>query len=330
MKKVKDTKWFRMVGYFTGKLNDYHISAYASSAAFFTFLSLIPLVLLFFTIIPYTPITESTIMKVVSMLIPKEYLPLSIRVITEMYHKKAALLSVSLLVTLWSSAKGMLALIRGLNVISEVKERRNYFLLRLRACVYTIIMMMMLILMIVIVVFGEKIMVVSKAILPNISFFFDFLIQIRMVFVIGILVLFLWALYFWLPSNIRRRTRETIEKQGLLEKEISFEKNCLREKGCMEIAKDERRKHALSELPGSVFTAFAWYLASWLFSEYVNRFSGFSTYGSMATIVIVMFWLYMCFYILFVGAIMNKTVSQIVQNVKLIFKKENRSKIEKE
>ena len=66
------------------------------------------------------------------------------------------------------------------------------------------------------------------------------------------------------------------------------------------------RKHALGELPGAVFTAFAWYLASWLFAEYVNRFSGFSTYGSMATVVIIMFWLYMCFYIVFMGAIINR------------------------
>lgn len=288
MKKLRNTRLYCLGNQFTGKLNEYHVSAYASSAAFFTFLSLIPLFLLFFTIIPYTPLTEATIMKVVSQTMPSEYVPLSISVITEMYHKKAALLSVSLLVTLWSSAKGMLALIRGLNVVNEVAERRNYFLLRLRACVYTVIMLVMLILLIVIVVFGEKIMAVSTSVLPRLSIFFDFLIQIRAVFVIAVLVLFLWALYTWLPFRLGKNAFERKEKQEDVGKKMTG------------------RKHALGELPGAVFTAFAWYLASWLFSEYVNRFSGFSTYGSMATVVIIMFWLYMCFYIVFMGAIINR------------------------
>lgn len=289
MNKFRNTWLYRLGNQFTGKLNEYHVSAYASSAAFFTFLSLIPLFLLFFTIIPYTPLTEATIMKVVSQTMPSEYVPLSISVITEMYHKKAALLSVSLLVTLWSSAKGMLALIRGLNVVNEVKERRNYFLLRLRACVYTIIMLVMLILLIVIVVFGEKIMAVSTSVLPRLSIFFDFLIQIRAVFVIAVLVLFLWALYTWLPFRLGENPFfEKKERQKHISKKMKI------------------GKHALGELPGAVFTAFAWYLASWLFSEYVNRFSGFSTYGSMATVVIIMFWLYMCFYIVFMGAIINR------------------------
>lgn len=287
MNKLRNTRLYRLGNQFTGKLNECHVSAYASSAAFFTFLSLIPLLLLFFTIIPYTPITEATIMKVVSQLLPTEFVPLSIGVITEMYHKKAALLSVSLLVTLWSSAKGMLALIRGLNVVNEVTERRNYFLLRLRACVYTIVMLVMFILLIVMVIFGERIMLLTTSVMPQLRFFFDFLIQIRAVFVIGVLVLFLWAVYTWLPYD--------------LQKKRFVQNNKVPENG----SEIRVRNRPLGELPGAVFTAFAWYLASWLFSEYVNRFSGFSTYGSMATVVIIMFWLYMCFYIIFVGAIMN-------------------------
>ena len=40
-------------------MNEHHISAYASSAAFFTFLSLIPMLLLLISAIPYTPITKA-------------------------------------------------------------------------------------------------------------------------------------------------------------------------------------------------------------------------------------------------------------------------------
>lgn len=45
-------------------MNEHHISAYASSAAFFTFLSLIPMLLLLISAIPYTPITKATLMMI--------------------------------------------------------------------------------------------------------------------------------------------------------------------------------------------------------------------------------------------------------------------------
>lgn len=289
MKKLKQTFIYKIINDIATVMNMYHVGAYASSAAFFTFLSLIPMMLLFFSIIPYTPITEATIMKGVAQLLPAELLPLSIRIINEMYHTRAALLSITLLATLWSSGKGTLALIRGLNVINNVTERRNYFLLRLRACIYTIVMLVILIGLIVIVIFGESIMHLTANAMPQLQLLFDFFIQIRVVFVIGILALFFWAVFTWLPSDDREKKEKTREKTKHVKR---------------------GKSRVIYELPGALFTAFVWYLASWIFSGFVNRFSAFSTYGSMATIVIIMFWLYMCFYIIFVGAIINSIIKR--------------------
>ena len=62
----------------------------------------------------------------------------------------------------------MLALIRGLNTVNGVKERRNYIFLRLRACVYTVIMMIMILILLILVVFGERIVDLLTASFPNI------------------------------------------------------------------------------------------------------------------------------------------------------------------
>ena len=43
-----------------------------------------------------------------------------------------------------------------------------------------------------------------------------------------------------------------------------------------------------------------------VFSIYVDRFNGFSTYGSLTTIIILMLWLYACMYIVMVGAFLNR------------------------
>ena len=39
---------------------------------------------------------------------------------------------------------------------------------------------------------------------------------------------------------------------------------------------------------------------------YVDKFNGFSTYGSLTTIVILMLWLYACMYIIMIGAYINR------------------------
>lgn len=282
MKKIKELKIYKMWITISTILDKYHISAYASSAAFFTFLSLIPMMILFFSIIPYTPITEATIMKLVNDIMPHELIPIAINMVHELYNKKAALLSVSLLVAIWSSAKGTLALTRGLNVINDVTEKRNYVLLRLRASVYTIIMLVMIIVLMVLVIFGESIVNVTTKTFPHIKLFFSFVLHIRVLFVIAILALFFWAVFTWLPSDVK-----TIRKEDGTNAD-----------------RRERRK-LIYELPGALFTACVWYFASWLFSEYVNRFPSFGMYGSMATIAIIMFWLYMCFYIILIGACIN-------------------------
>ena len=64
-----------------------------------------------------------------------------------------------------------------------------------------------------------------------------------------------------------------------------------------------RRRVKLSHnLAGAAFSAAGWVLFSFFFSIFVERFSDFSIYGSLATLVILMFWLFSCMYIMFLGA----------------------------
>lgn len=63
-----------------------------------------------------------------------------------------------------------------------------------------------------------------------------------------------------------------------------------------------RRRVKLSHnLAGAAFSAAGWVLFSFFFSIFVERFSDFSIYGSLATLVILMFWLFSCMYIMFWG-----------------------------
>ena len=63
-----------------------------------------------------------------------------------------------------------------------------------------------------------------------------------------------------------------------------------------------RRVRLWYNLAGAAFTAGGWVLFSYLFSLFVKNFSDFSIYGGLATLVMLMFWLFFCMYILFLGA----------------------------
>ncbi len=63
----------------------------------------------------------------------------------------------------------------------------------------------------------------------------------------------------------------------------------------------KRRMKFRHNLAGAAFGAGGWVLFSFFFSLFVENFSNFSLYGSLATLVIMMFWLFFCMYILFLG-----------------------------
>ena len=52
-----------------------------------------------------------------------------------------------------------------------------------------------------------------------------------------------------------------------------------------------------------------------VFSVYVEKFRGMSTYGSLSTVIIMMFWLYCCLYILLIGANLNRYFGPLIQLV---------------
>ena len=147
--------------------------------------------------------------------------------VDEVYEKTGTALSLSVLATIWSAAKGMLALIRGLNTVNGVKERRNYIFLRLRACVYTVIMMIMILILLIIVVFGERIVDLLTASFPDITYMFRVLVGWRWIVVVASMALLICAIYTFLPNEKNR---------------------------------------FLSEVPGAVMVSVCWYVSSWAFS----------------------------------------------------------------
>ena len=260
----------------TDKIAEDQISAYAAQSAFFIMLSLVPILLLLMTLVRFTPITQADIMAAAYELFPKTVSSTIISIVNEVYSQTGTAISVSLLVALWSAGKGVLAISNGLNTIRGQIETRNYIFLRLRAAIYTVLFLLAIILSLVFLGFGNSISMLVNKYIPVFQYVMDFIIETRTIIMILVLIIFSLSIYMFLP-NKRRRLR--------------------------------------TQLPGAIFTAFGWTLASFIFSVYMDIFKGFSNmYGSLTTIVIIMLWLYFCMYVMLLGGEINDLLEQWVDN----------------
>lgn len=251
---------------FSVKMRKLNISAHAASTAFFFFLSLVPMLIVICTVLPYTPLTAEDLIELVKHVVPSAAESLTTGLIRYVYRKSAGTLSLAILVTIWSAGKGVLALMRGLNALNDVEEKRNYFVVRLISSCYTIVMLLIIILFLVVMVFGNRLVNLILYQLPQLNMLVTFYMEFRFLIVWALLTMMFAAIYAYVPN-----------------KKLRFKE----------------------QIPGACFSAVVWSVFSWGFSLYVNRSGAFSIYGSLSIIVIVMFWMYLGMYIVLIGAWIN-------------------------
>ena len=131
----------------------------------------------------------------------------------------------------------MLSVTSGLNRIYSNTETRNYFYLRIRASIYTVLFLLAIMLSLIISVFGNSISVMVYEYIPFLSKVVDFIMRIRTFVTLIVLTIFWDLVYKFLP-NRGHGAKTTMRRQ----------------------------------LPGAVFTACGWLLISFFFSVYLDIF----------------------------------------------------------
>ena len=192
---------FHVLVDFSAQMKKKDINTYAASIAFFFFLSVVPMLIMICTIIPYTPLTEENLVELVTDLLPDQVDPLAESLISEVYDKSAGILSIAIIATIWSAAKGVMALMRGLNVVNDVEEQRNYFLVRIIASFYTVVMLLVVILSLFVMVFGDQLVAVPLHRLPQLQTLVSFVMNFRFLFVWAVLSVLFAAVYAYVPDK---------------------------------------------------------------------------------------------------------------------------------
>ena len=260
-------------------VSSHHTGAYAAQAAYFFVLSMIPIILLLLTMVQFTSLTKDYIMNAVLQAFPTTVEGLIESIVDQVYSQSGTIIPITVLVALWSAGRGVLSITNGLNCVYESRETRNYVYLRIRASLYTVIFLVAIILSLVLSVFGNRIAVMLNQHFPVLLRMIDVLIRGRTLITLGILTLFWDTVYKYLP-NRKNIGKTTMKKQ----------------------------------LPGAIFTACAWQVISFVFSIYLDIFTGFTTmYGSLTMIILIMLWLYMCMYVILLGGEVNALLQRAIK-----------------
>ena len=158
------TKLYRLQKEIRRTFNEAEVGTYASGAAFFLFVSVIPMVMIVSGMLPHDLLGRKEMVSISQAVIPDKIYRFLLGIVDSYHGNQLTLLSVSAFVVVWSASKGVLALIRGLNHIYEVEETRGYILLRLKASFYTIFLLLAVLLSVGVLVFGNTL---AKWLIPD-------------------------------------------------------------------------------------------------------------------------------------------------------------------
>lgn len=247
-----------------------HISESAAQCAYYVILSFIPFLILLLTLIQYTNIDAEELLEILTNIIPSNMNGFVIGIVREVYSKSLGTISISIIFTIISAGKGLFALTKELHTIynSSCQNKKSWIYLKIASVIETIIFIVLLVIGMVLLVFGKTIVSTAK---EHFGLFenYTFISSIiyRIVFILIAFVIFLFMYKFM------SRHKLTIK----------------------------------SQVKGAIFSSLILNIVSFIFSRYLNIFKGFSsTYGSLTTLMLIMMWTYTCFYVIFLGAEINK------------------------
>ncbi|ARJ50148.1 YihY/virulence factor BrkB family protein [Staphylococcus lutrae] len=272
-KPVKYTDRPNFFNYLIYRIGKDDASGLAAQLAYYFMLSLFPMLIFILSLVPYFNIDRDVITAQISNNAPADTASIITGIIDDvMGNANGGLLSIGLILALWTASNGMTALMNAFNVAYDIEDSRNFFVSKLLAVVFTLLIGITLPLTLVLFTFGQQIgnLLFGPLGLDE---------QVRWVFsvlrtalpILAVFIVFI-IMYTFAP-NVK----------------IKFK----------------------SVFPGAIFATVVWILGSLAFGYYVSNFANYSkTYGSIGGIIVLMLWLYITGFILIIGAEINAIVHQ--------------------
>ncbi|HBM99617.1 MAG TPA: hypothetical protein DD413_09350 [Ruminococcus sp.] len=254
------------------KCNHDNVFAIAGQSAFFIILSAVPLSMFIVSLFQNLNIPIELVEQGLSGIFAPKMIDQITDYLDAAYQSAMGISFVSLIVTLWSASQGIHAITNGLNRVYDAYENRNWLFLRIRAMIYTVILFAIILALLIFLVLGDTISNFLKPFLDGLPDFVTVIFNLRYLIIFVSLIILLAMLYRNFP-NMKRKQR----------KEYGIK----------------------SQLPGAFMCTISWFVLSLVISIYVDDFNGFSIYGGLTRLAVIMIWIYFCMVILMICAEIN-------------------------
>jgi membrane protein len=239
-------------------------------------MSLFPMAMFMISMFNYLPIDPEKFNRYVYAIIPNGLSPLMNQIFEEAYAESTTVLkSFTMFVMLFCASKGVYAIIIGMNAVYGIRETRGIVVLYSLAIIYVIFTFVAIGLSMFLLVLGNDIFSWLLHFIPRLEAFYGLFNYGKYVVMPFLIIVFLMLVYMYVPN---------------------------------------RKSKLRYELPGAIFSTIVWMVYSWAFSYYINNYANYSvTYGSLATIVVFILWLYVTMNIVFIGAEINVVLRKFAE-----------------
>lgn len=284
--KHKDKKWFLFLSNLIYNIRKDEVTAIGAQLTYYLILSIFPFLIFFLNVVGHTSLAIENLLDDWIIVLPTETQTLLYKVIDEIaISSSETLLSLSIILALWSGSLGISAIIRAINKAYNLNRKRNYIRLKLLSLLFTVALVALLMIVLATLVFGEVIGNAIFTYIGAINVFYRIWKNSRKIIALSAMIIIFALLYKY---SIAPRERRYIK--------------------------------LVHTLPGAIFATIGWIVASGIFSFYVNNFANYSkTYGSLGGVIVLLVWLYITSIMIVLGGEINGTYASL-----FIFGRENK------
>ncbi|HEY0796861.1 MAG TPA: YihY/virulence factor BrkB family protein [Acidisarcina sp.] len=242
----------------------------AAALAFYSVLSLVPMLVIFSSLLAYLPVPNvfNQLLDLMAEFVPPDAMTMVQHImVSVMTPHRGGVLSFGILGYLWASTGGFSAMIEALDIAYDVKTSRSWWRDRVQALLLTFTTGGLLSISLLALMAGPRFGHMLTEIFPIPRSFAVLWPSMRLAvtfitFVLGIAVLYA------LGPNIKHRFG--------------------------------------SNWPGALITVFGWFAGSYGFSFYLRHFANYNnTYGSLGAVIVLMLWFYIIALATLIGAELN-------------------------
>lgn len=254
-----------------------NIEGLGAQMSYYFILSFFPFLIFIIAILSYTAITgEDFILGLSAYLPPDIYEVVVDSIRITVESRSAILLSFGAITTIWIASNAINVLMKGINKAYEFEETRSYLKIKILAVMFSLILASVYIFSLILIVFGG---VIAR--------------QLTVLFQISEYFVYMWNFFRYITPIATIFVAFMIMYNYMPCKNIGIKKN----------------------IPGALFSTFAWMSISQIFSIYVDNFgANIEAYGSLGGIIVLLIWVYWCAIAIMFGAEINSTLYYFREN----------------